>query len=290
MLFWAVQGNVRRLVLRRVDSWLLLATSVGLFGCPLLLDDFGTATLSHPDAGEACIGVGCAPPSRDGGGSSGTGSGGSGSAGAASTGGTTSSAGSGGASAGAGGSAGSGGASGSAGAGGSTGEGGAGTACWTLELSSTYGSGSNCVGVTGTSNVVADTGTTLGLSYDNGDPCFSGTIASSGWGATYELTFDDEEGGAWNASGAGVTGFEFAYRGSEQPSSVRVYYKDPSGVDNCYVIGPGSTPVPFSAAHPGCNSSGNTVDSARMAEMILAFIPKSQPYDVDFCIQIRALD
>ena len=137
-----------------------------------------------------------------------------------------------------------------------------------------------------------DTGTTLELSHDSGDPCFSGTIASTGWGAVYELTFagDDNDDGVWNASGAGVTGFEFAYRGSDQPSSLNVYYKDPSGVDNCYVIGPGTTSVPFSAAHPGCNSSGETVDTARLDEVILAFVGRSTPYVVDFCVQIRALD
>jgi hypothetical protein len=292
---------VRRLVLGRVHSWLLLGTSVGLFGCPLLLDDFTTGTLSAADAGQGCIGEGCAPPSHEVGGHSGAGGGASGSfgnagsAGVTGTGGTTSGAGSGGAGSGgagnggAGGSAGDGGAGGVAGAGGSTGQGGAETACWTLELTSTYGSGSNCVGANGTSNVVADTGTTLALSHDGGDPCFSGTIASTGWGAVYELTFAAEPS-VWNASGAGVTGFEFAYRGTEQPSSVRVLYKDPSGVDNCRVIGPGTTSVPFSVAHPGCNASGTTVDSARLVEMILAFTPKTQPYDVDFCMQIRALD
>jgi hypothetical protein len=82
----------------------------------------------------------------------------------------------------------------------------------------------------------------------------------------------------------------FSYRGSEQPSSLRVMYKDPSGVDNCYAIGPGTTSVPFAAAHPGCNSSGATVDSSRMDEMVLVFPVKSTAYDVDFCVQISALD
>ena len=165
--------------------------------------------------------------------------------------------------------------------------------CWTLELTpTTYDSASNCIGVHGTSAVNVHTDSTLELSYDSGDPCFTGTIASTGWGAVYELTFagDDNGDGVWNASSAGVTGFEFAYRGSGQPSSLRVYYKDPSGVDNCYVIGPGSTSVPFSIAHPGCTASGETVDTARMDEVILAFPVRSDPYDVDFCVQIRAFD
>jgi hypothetical protein len=47
--------------------------------------------------------------------------------------------------------------------------------------------------------------------------------------------------------------------------------------------------VPFSIAHP--EGSGATVDSTRLVEMILAFLPVGgQPYDVDFCVQIRALD
>lgn len=269
-----------RIVHGRVDAWLLLGTAVGLFGCPLLLDDrFSTVMLSEPDAGEGCIGGRCVSPPDGVGGRSGAdtggGSGSSGTAGSVSTAGTTS---------------GSGGASGTAGAGG---QGGAEAPCWTLELTpTTYDSSSNCIGVHGTSAVNVHTDSTLELSYDSGDPCFTGTIASTGWGAVYELTFagDDNGDGVWNASSAGVTGFEFAYRGSGQPSSLRVYYKDPSGVDNCYVIGPGSTSVPFSIAHPGCTTSGETVDTARMDEVILAFPVRSDPYDADFCVQIRAFD
>ncbi len=303
---------MRPIVRTRVESWLLGGTVVGLFGCPLLLDDgFSLATLTDADGGGACIGDGCVPPSNEAGGSAetdgGGGSGDSGSAGTSGAGGAgaTGSAGSGGA-----GNAGTGG-TGSAGGGGeadagSAGEGGTGSAgtgtgggtsadapCWTLELTpESYDPESNCIGVHGTSTVTTDTGTTLALSYDNGDPCFTGTVASTGWGAVYELTFagDDDGGSVWNASATSVAGFEFAYRGSEQPSSLRVLYKDPSGVDNCDVIGPGTTQVPFTAAHPGCSATGNTVDTARLVEMILAFVPRSTAYDVDFCMQIRALD
>lgn len=292
---------MRRIVRRRVDSWLLLATSVGLFGCPLLLDDrFTLGALSGPDAGEVCTGVGCVPPSDGIGGAWGTNAGGSsGSAGAGNAAGTTGNAGGRGGShaAGAGGSAaGEAGAGGSAGTGaggaaGSTGQGGAEAACWTLQLTATaYGLASNCIGVQGSNNVILDTPTTLALSHDNGDPCFTGTIASTGWGAVYELTFDGEDDDEWNASGAGVTGFEFAYRGEAPPSSLKVIYKDPSGVDNCHFIEPGTTSVPFSVAHPGCGASGATVNSTRLTEMILAFPVKSQPYGVDFCVQLRALD
>lgn len=294
---------MRRIVRRRIDSWLLLATSVGLFGCPLLLDDrFTLGALSGPDAGEVCTGAGCAPPSDGIGGAWGLNAGGSasGSAGAGNAAGnaagTTGSAGgrggndaagAGGSGAGAGGSAG----TGSAGVAGGTGQGGAEAACWTLELTAAaYGLASNCLGVQGSSNVFLDTPTTLALSYDGGDPCFTGTIASTGWGAVYELTFEGEDDDEWNASGAGVTGFEFAYRGDDPPSSLKVIYKDPSGVDNCHFIEPGTTSVPFSVAHPGCGSSGSTVDSARLTEIILAFPIQSQAYGVDFCVQLRALD
>ena len=269
---------------------------MGSFGCPQLLDD--GFSIVEPDDGRICSGATCVPPVGGDGGSSGSnaggGSGGSGpggAAGSAGAGGTTSSGGSGG-TGGSGGS-GSGGSGGSGGAGGSGGQGGAEAPCWTLELEAiNYGSASNCVGVYGAGNVVVDTGTSLDLTYDDGDPCFSGAVSSNGWGAVYELTFAGGDDGdtVWNADAAGVTGFEFALRGDEQPSSLRVLYKDPSGVDNCHVIGSGTTSVPFSIAHPDCDNSGATVDSDRMVELILAFPVGSGSYDVDFCVQIRALD
>jgi hypothetical protein len=283
-----VQSSVRRIVRIRVDSWLLLATVVGLFGCPLLLDDrFSLATLSGPDAG-ACIGDGCVPAPNATGGSSGaqggTGNETAGFAGAMSAAGSGTSAGTT--------SGGTGGTSNAVDAGGNSS---ASEPCWTLELTQqSYDPQSNCVGVHGSTTLTTDatTSTTLSVSYDNGDVCFTGTVATSGWGAVYEVTFagDDDGNSVWNASETHVTGFEFAQRGSEQPDSLRVIYKDPSGVDNCDVIGPGTSSVPFSAAHPGCNDSGNTVDTTRLVEMILAFVPRSQPYDLDFCVQIRALD
>jgi hypothetical protein len=286
---------VRGTVPGRVDSWLLLATAVGLFGCPLLLEDRFSTVHPDPDVEEPCLGGECVPPSNDVGGSSGAGGGGGsgssstgGNAGSASTGGTTSSGGSGGASGGVGGG-GAGGGGGSVDAGG--GQGGA-EPCRTLELTSTaYGTTSNCIGVHGSSNVVTDTDTEIVLSYDDGDPCFTGAVGSSGWAAVYELTFagDDDGDTVWNAIDAGVTGFEFATRGSEQPSSLKVIYKDPSGVDNCHFIGSGTTPVPFSIAHPGCGGSGATVDSDRLVELILAF-PQGSSYAVDFCVQISAID
>lgn len=282
---------MRPIVRSRVDSWLLLSTAVGLCGCPLLLDDrFAVVDPTEPDAGEACIGLGCDPrPGDDAGGRSGSdgsgafGSGVASTGGTGSTGGTTSSSGTGGA--------GSVGTGGGGGTGGSSGTG-AEEPCWTLELTpSTYGTSTNCIGVQGSTTVVVDSPSTLALSYEAGDPCFNGTIDPSGWGAIYELTFAGDDGGSsvWNASGAGVAGFEFAYRGTDPPTSMRVIYKDPSGVDNCYVTD-GSRAIPFSMAHPDCDDTGATVDTTRLVELILAFVPRSQPYNLDFCVQIRAFD
>ncbi|MEY2930892.1 MAG: hypothetical protein RL033_1641 [Pseudomonadota bacterium] len=321
-MFLVVQQIMRRIARSSVHSWLLLATVVGLFGCPLLLDDdFSIGSLSTPDAGEVCIGATCHVPYSSTGGSAGDGgdggeTGGSGgvagtSGGSAGAGGSSSGAGSSGVS-GASGSAGAGNSGGSAGAGsagtgsagtgsagagsagaGSAGEGGGELACRTLELTGgTHDSSSNCLGIAGSNIIQKDTETTLTLSYEDGDPCFSGTVgASPDWGATYEFSFATGTS-TWNADTAGVTGFEFAYRGSAQPPSVRVLYKDPSGTDNCRVITPGTTSVPFTAAHPSCstNAANPVVDSTRMDELILAILPQSQSYAVDFCVQIRALD
>jgi hypothetical protein len=304
-VFLVVLQNMRRTARSSVHSWLLLATVVGLFGCPLLLDDdFSIGSLSTPDAGEVCIGATCHVPYSSIGGSSGDGGDGGepgGSGGVAGTGGSGS-AGAGGSSSG---SSGVSGASGSAGAGSSggsagTGSAGAGSAgaggedplaCWTLELNDgTHDDSTNCLGIAGTNIIQKDSETTLTLSYDeDNDPCFSGTIGRD-WGATYELSFTNS--GTWNADAAGVTGFEFAYRGNAQPPSVRAIYKQGgSSTDFCRVIGPGTTAVPFSAAHPSCSTSSSTVaDSTQLDQLILAILPQSQSYAVDFCVQIRALD
>jgi hypothetical protein len=166
-------------------------------------------------------------------------------------------------------------------------------ACWTLELSDgTHDSSSNCVGIAGDNNVETDTGTSLSLSYQNGDPCFTGTIASTGWGAVYIMQF--ASGSNWNATAAGVTGFAFASRGATPPSSLNVYYKgNGDSTDYCRSIAPGETAVPFADAHPKPNcsaNSGSTVDTTEMEELILAFLPRSPAYSVNFCLQISALD
>ncbi len=311
-------GHITR---SQVYPWLLVGAAVGSFGCPLLLeDDFSVGALSTPDAGEPCIGLTCHVPYSNGGGSSGDGgedAGGSAGLGGASSGGAGGSSGgagsgNGGAGAGTGGAAGSGSAgtgsagSGSAGSGsagtGSAGSGSAGSgsggagggppACWTLELTDgSHDSSSNCLGIVGNNKIEKDTNTSLTLSYEDGDPCFTGSIPSSGWGATFELDFAPT--GSWDAEAEGVTGFEVAYRGSQQPPSVRVIYKQTgSSTDFCRVISPGTTEVPFSVAHPSCSTSSSTVvDATRLDTLILALVPSGgSSYPVDFCIKLRALD
>jgi hypothetical protein len=309
---------VRRIVRSRVTHWILVAPVVGLLGCPQLLDDsFSTGRLLQGDSGPLCQDGDCAVTHSAGaggevaleqsagasgasgtagtsaGGAAGTGvSGSSGSAGTTGSGGSAGTAGS----AGAAGSAGSAGADGTPDAGGSAGQGGSagsgsGLACWTLELTDgTQDSSNSCLGIVGGNSVEADTGTSLSLSYQNGDPCFSGTVASTGWGAVYIFEFANS--GTWNASAAGVTGFSFASRGANPPASLNVYYKDPDGEDYCRTIAPGETAVPFANTHPDCstNAASATVDPTQMDELILAFLPRSPAYAVNFCLQITALD
>jgi hypothetical protein len=294
-----VQEIVRRFVHFRVACWILLASEVGLLGCPQLLDDrFATDRLSQPDAGGLCLDAECDPSPFGGlGGQGGSAGMGGSDAGTSSWGGGDdrggygsrgSSGDWGGSDWGSSGSAG----SSSAGAGGSAGSGAA-SACRTIELASgIHDASSNCVGIVGWNDLEVETPspTTLSLSYQDGDPCFTGSMGS-GW-AVYDLMFapDGEE---WNATTHAVTGFEFASRGSSPPASLRVLYKDSGGVDFCRMIAPGVTTVPFSDAHPNCSTSASasSVDTADMVEIILDFVPaSSQPYAVDFCLQITALD
>lgn len=306
----------------QVDTWLLLGMAVGLFGCPLLLDDdFALAPFSLPDAGDPCIGPTCHVPHSNLGGSTGEGgsqaggaggnagapSGGTGgSSGAAGNAGSSGSAGAGGA--GAGGSAGEGGDAGSStlptagsSGGGSAGAGSAGAAgasgeeedaCRTLELTDgSHDSSSNCLGIAGTNIIARDTNTSLSLDYDQGDPCFTGTIAATGWGATFEMELAPGSG-SWNANTAGVSGFEFTFRGTQRPPSVRVIYKMVGDSDDyCRTVTPTTNEVPFTAGHPNCSLSGDVINTTQLDELILAFTPSGgSSYPVDFCVQIRALD
>lgn len=312
---------MRRITRSQLDTWLLLGMAVGLCGCPLLLDDdFSLQPFTLPDGGDTCIGPTCHVPHSNVGGSAGDG--GQQTGGSA---GSETSGGAGGSSSGAagnsgdggvgnsGGSAGEGssgasstpdaGSSGSAGTGsagtGSAGTGSAGAtgneeeACRTLELTDdSHDSSSNCLGIAGTNIIVTDSSTSLTRSYTDGNPCFTGTIASApDWGATFEMELAPGTG-SWNASAEGVTGFEFTFLGGPLPPSMRIIYKQVgSSTDYCRTITPGTNEVPFSAAHPSCTSTGTVVNAAQLDELILAILPQSgSSYSVNFCVQIRALD
>ena len=291
-----------------------MAAGVGLLGCPQLLDDeFGTSRLSGPDAG-LCLDSACAVSHSgiggDGGsagsagtggsdagssswGSSGYGNNGYGNGGYGNNGygnggygnwGNSGSAGSAGSSAGSAGSAGS-----SAGSAGS----GSVSACRTFELTDTdHESSTNCIGVEGWNDVNPNSPSTLALSYQDGDACFTGTITTPGWGAVYNLTFAPD-GDRWNATSNGVTGFEFTFSGNTPPASLKVIYKDSRPIDFCRFIAPGTVALPFTDAHPSCSTaaSSDIVDATDMVELILAFVPGSNPpYSVDFCLKITALE
>jgi hypothetical protein len=167
-------------------------------------------------------------------------------------------------------------------------------ACWTLEMTgTTQGAASNCVGIFGWNQVEVDPNqtTTMALSYQNGDPCFAGTVGSGGWGAIYDLNFANNSG--WDATSVNVTGFNLSFRGATQPASLKLIYKDASAVDFCHMITPGDIAVPFSAAHPSCSNSATspTANLTQLHDLLLAFLPVSgQSYNVDFCVELRALD
>lgn len=309
-----------------VATRLLLVSAVGLFGCPQLLEDrFGT--LNGADAGPLCQGVECGftrsndsggsagvsgtpgtggvggtPTSEAGSGgasgtsgaggqSSGGAAGGSGSSGSA---GTTGSAGAGGTvgSSGSSGTGGAAGTSGTAGTGGSAGTSGIDYSCWTLDLtSSTQDNANNCVGIDGWNAAVFQAPSSLTASYQDGDVCLSGSIGTSGWGAVFNLTFNGDEDGSWDATTAGVTGFELGATGSALPPSLQVIYS--VGTDDyCRAIVPsGLISVPFTSTHPGCStdSSSGTPDRTQLSVLRLTFPVLSSTYNVNFCLQIRAL-
>jgi hypothetical protein len=59
---------------------------------------------------------------------------------------------------------------------------------------------------------VNDTGSSLQISYQNGNVCFVGRLGAGGWGAVFNLTFNYNASSGreevWNARSYGVTGFE----------------------------------------------------------------------------------
>jgi hypothetical protein len=267
----------------------------------LLDDTFGMARPNDPDekvclAGECSVPLsgstgGSASQGGDGGAAGSNAGGAAGASGSSGTSGASGSAGAAGsADAGVGGSADSGGSAGQAGSG-------SGSACWTLEMTGTAdGASSNCVGIQGWNDIAWGSSASMTLTYQDGDPCFSGTIGTgaNGW-VVYNLTFANSDSGGgptWDSTAHGVTGFDFAYRGPTQPSSLHVLYKDPTGTNFCRVISPAGAAVPFSDSHPDCsnNASSGTVDPTQLLNLILEFPVNNQSYPVDFCVQISALD
>jgi hypothetical protein len=295
----------------------LLLHVAGLLGCPQLLDDgFDTVQLS-PDGGlggmtltgrggtagsAGATSGGSGGSAGDGGSSAGTGgSGGSGSTGGTGdSGGTAGTAGTGGSSAGTGGSsAGTGGSSaGTAGTGGTSGDT---PACWTFELTTTNADhDSNCVGVDGYNQIEVNSPSSVTLSYENGDACFSGTIAATGWGAVYSHVFANlgaaNDSLSWDATEYGVTGFELTTTGDALPPSFKVTYA--INIDNtrledyCQTIGTGPALVPFAGATRDSCGGGDTgalTDTTELEALRLSFPVGTNAYSVDFCLRIRAL-
>jgi hypothetical protein len=310
-------------------SGLLLLQGVALLGCPQLLDDgFDTVRIA-PDAGPlggiGLSGSGGAGSGDSGGsgGSSGSGFGGSdgnagspsagsgsgGSAGAAAGSGGSGAAGSGGSGGSGAGTAGSGGTGGSsAGTGGSAGGGSAGSsggnpACWTFDLTTNAADAdSNCVGIDGWNEIAVDEANSdVSQSYEGGGVCFEGTIAGSGWGATYNFALAGAgtatDGDVWNAAAAGVTGFELTTSGDDLPPSFEVTYAINNGgtgyTDYCQDIGTGTALVPFSGAlRENCSgaNTGTLTDLTQLEFLRISFpVTSGNAYPVDFCLHIRAL-
>ncbi|HKO91522.1 MAG TPA: hypothetical protein VJU61_10240, partial [Polyangiaceae bacterium] len=167
--------------------------------------------------------------------------------------------------------------------------------CRTLELADAdHGSSTNCVGIDGSDNLEVNSPSTLSLTYRDGNPCFSGTIQASGWGAVYIFGLAPGSG-SWDATSEGVTGFEFSYLsnvGNTPPASLKVIYKDSGGTDYCDFIAPGTTALPFTSTSNCTAYPGTGVDPTDLIEMILAFTPgnNNPPYALDFCVQITALE
>jgi hypothetical protein len=299
-----------------VVSGLLLVPMAGLLGCPQLLDDSFDTVRIAPDAGELpSINVGGNAGAAGAGGSGVGGNAGNGGSGSTGTGGTDA-----GGSAGASGSAGSGsGGTGGGGTGGSsagtagTGGSAAGSsgtggtssdtpACWTFELTTQDAdSDSNCVGVDGWNQITVDTAnSSVVQSYTDGDICFNGTISATGWGATYNYALagggEPDDGDAWDATAAGVTGFELTTTGNSLPASFEVTYSvnrdDVGYTDYCQDIGTGPALVPFTgAARENCSGSntGALTDLTELEFLRLSFPVTGIAYAVDFCLRIRAL-
>lgn len=278
---------------------LVLATAGWLLGCPQLLDDDFERLTATSDAGEqVCAGGECGAQGGAAGtggdstlvaGRGGAGTGGAGGRGGAGAGGTTGSAGAGGA-AGVGGAS-AGGASGSSGAGGSSSS----PDCWTITLNdTTHSDAGNCLGIEGWNDIAVDTTappTVVALSYQNGQVCFDGTITANEWGAVYNFLFAPGDGeSSWNAAAEGVGGFELGISGPLPPPRIDFKYTVQGLGDWCRVIDPVTTlEIPFASTHPGCQATGSAPDPTKLTHIRLVMHPAPSAYDIDFCVQLRAI-
>ena len=216
-------------------------------------------------------------------------------------------AGAGGSSAGSGGS-GSGGEAGSGGAGGSGGtapdagspdepDASLGPDCWIILLNDpTHIESNNCLGINGWNDVATDPDTPDtdidNTTYQNGEVCFEGSVDSDGWGGVFNMQLAN--GDPWDGATPGVGGFQFAMTGATLPpsSSLQIKYTQSGAGDFCRAVTAGpAVQVPFSSAHPGCSTDPEaaTPDASELTDLRVVFLPLSSAYDVDFCMQIRAI-
>lgn len=283
---------------------LVFASVAGLLACPQLLsDDFGPL-LSQDDEScarrQTCV-AGAAGSGGAAGGTSGAGGTTSGAGGSAPS--AAGAAGSGGSGSGGSGESGSGGSAGSgeSGSAGSAGSGGSDPAdaavdsspdCWLLKLDdTTHQASDNCLGINGWNQIETDpaSASAVSLSYEDDGVCFTGTIDNIGWGAVYNLTFNDTN--PWDADTRGVGGFQLDASGESLPPQIEVVYTDASAGDFCRVITPAEAlEVPFASAHPGCSTSSSSVtDAVDLTHIRLVFPIAASDYAIDFCLVIRAI-
>lgn len=287
---------------RTVAVPLVFASATGLLACPQLLqDDFGALSGIGGGSDGCDRRLNCTAGNAGSGGGGGTSSGGAGAT--SGTGGAQSSGGS---------------ISGASGASGTSGEAGAGgerpdagveppvidvpdaeapdpdLACWVVRLSdTTHSASNNCLGINGWNQVVTDGDTDVTLSHANGEACFEGTISNDAidpWGAIFNLTLNNTN--AWNATAAGVSGFQFEHSGPSLPPEIRVLYDDDGNGPRefCRNITPSASNfVPFSSTHPGCNPTGAMSDVTDLRFIRLALPPGTSDYDIDYCVTIRAI-
>ncbi len=276
---------------------LLIASVVGLLACPqLLADDFDSSIEAAHLVCARATGCAAAGASSGGGGSAGAGAVTAGAAGSE-VGGAGDSSGVGG--------------SGPSANGGGTGDSpdasspeeppavlgadaSAGPDCWVVVLNdSTHIADNNCLGVHGWNAVETDpsTDTTVAVSYEDGNVCFSGSILddSGSWGAVYSLTLAN--GAFWNAEALGVGGFQLEATGASLPPRVEVIYTTGDG-DFCRVITPAAAvAVPFDTTHRDCDTgAGLAVPDPSQVSYLRLHVPiASDEYALDFCLRIRAI-